>query len=109
MSLPEGFSIHRASTGDLATLVAHRRAMFHDMGHNDDAALNDMSAKFRMWVLQRMNSGDYLAWLVYAPDGSIAAGTGLWLMDWPPAHDWQGRAPRQYPECLSSKVRPNFL
>jgi GNAT superfamily N-acetyltransferase len=28
--------------------------------------------------------GDYLAWLVSAPDGSIAAGAGLWLMDWPP-------------------------
>jgi GNAT superfamily N-acetyltransferase len=31
-----------------------------------------------------MNSGDYRAWLVSAPDGSIAAGAGLWLMDWPP-------------------------
>ena len=93
MSLPDGFSIHRASTDDLETLVAHRRAMFHDMGHSDEAVLNDMSAKFRVWVLQRMNSGDYLAWLAYAPDGSIAAGTGLWLMDWPP--HMVGKCPRR--------------
>lgn len=93
MSLPEGFSIQRASTADLETLVAHRRAMFHDMGYNDDAALSDMSAKFRVWVLQHMNSGDYLAWLVHAPDGSIAAGAGLWLMDWPP--HMVGMAPRR--------------
>jgi GNAT superfamily N-acetyltransferase len=83
MPLPEGFSIHRASTADLETLVAHRRAMFRDMGYNDDVALNAMSAKFRLWLLQHMNSGDYLAWLVSARDGSIAAGAGLWLMDWP--------------------------
>ncbi len=31
-----------------------------------------------------MDAGEYLAWLAVAPDGSIAAGTGLWLMDWPP-------------------------
>jgi GNAT superfamily N-acetyltransferase len=84
MSLPEGFTIRRASTGDLETLIAHRRAMFRDMGYNDDAALDSMSAKFRVWLLQHINAGDYHAWLAYAPDGSIAAGAGLWLMDWPP-------------------------
>lgn len=84
MSLPEGFTIRRASTADLEILVAHRRAMFHDMGYNDDAALNAMSAKFRVWLLRHMNSGDYHAWLISAPDGSVAAGAGLWLMDWPP-------------------------
>jgi GNAT superfamily N-acetyltransferase len=43
-----------------------------------------MSVKFRGWVLEHMNAGDYLAWLAIAPDGATAAGTGLWLMDWPP-------------------------
>jgi hypothetical protein len=32
MSLPEGFSIRRASTADLEILIAHRRNMFLDMG-----------------------------------------------------------------------------
>lgn len=90
MSLPEGFTIRRASTEDLDTLVAHRRAMFHDMGYNDEVALNSMSAKFRVWLLQQMNSGDYHAWLASAPDGSVAAGAGLWLMDWPPHMIGQG-------------------
>src|SRR5215467_8129985 len=84
MSLPEGFAIRLASADDLETLVGHRRAMFHDMGYTDHAALDAMSARFRPWLAQRMNSGDYLAWLVSAADGSIAAGAGLWLMDWPP-------------------------
>ncbi len=84
MPLPEGFTLRRASTTDLDTLVAHRQFMFRDMGYNDEAALKSMSAKFRTWLLAHMNAGDYHAWLVSAPDGSIAAGAGLWLMDWPP-------------------------
>lgn len=60
------------------------------MGYRDDAALNSMSAKFQVWLLQHMNSGDYHAWLVSAPDGSVAAGAGLWLMDWPPHMVGQG-------------------
>jgi GNAT superfamily N-acetyltransferase len=84
MPLPEGFVIRRASIADLETLVAHRRAMFHDMGYDDNAAMDSMSAKFRVWLLEHMNAGDYHALLVNAPDGSIAAGAGLWLMDWPP-------------------------
>jgi GNAT superfamily N-acetyltransferase len=84
MPLPDGFTIRRASTADLATLVAHRRAMFQDMGYTDGAALDSMSTKFRVWVLERMNRGDYHAWLVTSPDGEVAAGAGLWLMDWPP-------------------------
>lgn len=84
MSLPEGFTIRRASTDDLTTLVEHRCGMFYDMGYRDHAAMDTMALKFRPWLLQQMDAGEYLAWLAVAPDGSIAAGTGLWLMDWPP-------------------------
>jgi|SRR5690348_7970602 len=84
MSLPEGFAIRLASTADLETLVAHRRAMFFDMGYKDDGALDSMSAKFRVWLREHMDSGEYHAWLILGPDGSVMAGAGLWLMDWPP-------------------------
>ena len=84
MSLPEGFAIRRASSEDIETLVAHRRAMFVDMGYRDEAALNAMAARCHPWLLAKMSRGEYLAWLATAPDGSIAAGAGLWLMDWIP-------------------------
>jgi len=83
MSLPEGFALRRATSDDLDTLVWHRRAMFHDMGYSDEAALDSMAAKFRIWLLEKLKAGEYHAWLISAPDGSIAAGAGLWLMDWP--------------------------
>ena len=84
MSLPDGFTLRRASTDDLETLIAHRANMFRDMGYNDESAIETMSAKCRPWLLKQMNAGTYLAWLISAEDGSIAAGAGLWLMDWMP-------------------------
>lgn len=84
MSLPEGYAVRRASVDDIDTLVAHRRAMFVDMGYRDEAALDAMAAKCRPWLLTRMGRGEYLAWLATAPDQSVVAGTGLWLMDWIP-------------------------
>jgi GNAT superfamily N-acetyltransferase len=84
MGLPEGFTIRRASTADVPTLVEHRRGMFHDMGYHDHVALDSMAARFEPWLLTQMDAGEYLAWLAVAPDDSIAAGAGLWLMDWPP-------------------------
>ena len=92
MSLPEGYAVRRASTDDINTLVGHRRAMFRDMGYHDERALDAMAAKCKPWLLTRMNRGEYLAWLGMAPDQSIVAGTGLWLMDWPP--HMIGRGPR---------------
>ena len=90
MTIPEGFTLRRASTADLEVLVSHRRSMFQDMGYSDEAALESMSERFRAWLLEHMNEGEYLAWLIAAPDGSVAAGTGLWLMDWPPHMVGQG-------------------
>jgi len=89
MPLPQGFTIRRASTTDLETLVGHREAMFRDMGYTDGSVMDTMSAKFRIWLRQHMDAGDYHAWLVNAAgasteDASVAAGAGLWLMDWPP-------------------------
>jgi ribosomal protein S18 acetylase RimI-like enzyme len=84
MSLPEGFTLRRASTADLDVLVEHRSAMFRDMGYNDETLIASMASRFRPWLLEHIKGGDYLAWLVSAPNGSIAAGAGLWLMDWPP-------------------------
>ena len=90
MPLPDGFTLRRASTADLDILVEHRCAMFRDMGYKDEGAMASMAGKFGPWLLEHMNAGDYLAWLVSAGDASIAAGTGLWLMDWPPHMIGQG-------------------
>jgi GNAT superfamily N-acetyltransferase len=80
----EELSIRAATIGDAESIVAHRRAMFVDMGYRDGAALDSMTAAFRPWLLTRMQASEYLAWVATAADASIVAGLGLWLMDWPP-------------------------
>jgi GNAT superfamily N-acetyltransferase len=78
------FAIRPGSAGDAKTIVGHRRAMFGEMGYRDEAALDQMSRAFEPWLACRMQTGEYLAWFAVGMDGSIAAGLGLWLMDWPP-------------------------
>ena len=69
---------------DLDAIAHHRRSMFRDMGYADERALDAMTAAFRPWLMRKMEAGEYLAWFALAEDGLIAAGLGLWLMDWPP-------------------------
>lgn len=87
---------------DLDTIVGHRRAMFFDMGYSDEGALDAMSAGFRVWLRRKMEVEEYLAWFVVAEDTSIAAGLGLWLMDWPPhmvaGGRWRGNILNVYTE-----------
>jgi GNAT superfamily N-acetyltransferase len=58
--------------------------MFHEMGYRDEAALDKMCEAFRPWLERRMRHNEYLAWFAVDEDRNIAAGLGLWLMDWPP-------------------------
>jgi GNAT superfamily N-acetyltransferase len=58
--------------------------MFRDIGDHDRQKLDAMTEAFKPWLESRMASGDYLGWLAMAADGTVAAGLGLWLMDWPP-------------------------
>jgi GNAT superfamily N-acetyltransferase len=76
--------IRPAAPDECDAVAAHRRAMFSEMGYRDEAALNAMTSAFRPWLRQKMITGEYLAWFAAGADGSIVAGLGLWLMDWPP-------------------------
>jgi GNAT superfamily N-acetyltransferase len=83
LPLPDGFSLRQASADEAPIVVAHRRAMFAAMGYADSSALDAMAAKFLPWVEAKMRADEYLAWFAVSADGKIAAGAGLWLMEWP--------------------------
>jgi GNAT superfamily N-acetyltransferase len=78
------FLIRAGVAGDAETIVRHRRAMFSEMGYRDAQVLDKMCAAFEPWLVRKMQTGEYLAWFAVDSDGNIAAGLGLWLMDWPP-------------------------
>jgi GNAT superfamily N-acetyltransferase len=78
-----------ATLHDIATIVSHRRSMFAAMGYSDEAALDAMASAFEPWLRRTMLAGEYLAWFAITRDHithdhAVAAGLGLWLMDWPP-------------------------
>ena len=83
MGIAEGIALRCASVEDAKTIVAHRRAMFRDQGHRDQAALDLMAVNFLPWLQAKMTSGEYLAWFAVTADATVVAGAGLWLMDWP--------------------------
>ena len=58
--------------------------MFLDIGKHDPRKLEAMANAYRPWLESKMSAGEYLGWLAIAEDKSVAAGLGLWLMDWPP-------------------------
>ena len=76
--------IRAGGVADAETIVRHRHVMFREMGYRDEAVLDKMSAAFRPWVMSKLQSGEYMTWFALRADGSIAAGVGLWIMDWPP-------------------------
>jgi GNAT superfamily N-acetyltransferase len=82
--VPHTFEIRPATLDDAEVIIAQRRAMFFEMGYDDQAVLDAMASAFRPWLRRKMAEGEYLAWLAVRADGFVGAGLGLWLMDWPP-------------------------
>ncbi|HYV64104.1 MAG TPA: GNAT family N-acetyltransferase [Bryobacteraceae bacterium] len=100
--MTEGYSIREATVADAETIVRHRREMFFDMGHRDAAVLDELMRSFRPWLIEKLSKQEYRAWFALAEDGSIAAGAGLWLMNWPPglytSEPWRGNILNVYTE-----------
>jgi len=100
--MTDGYSIREATVADVETIVRHRREMFFDMGHPDPAALSELVKSFRPWLVEKLSQQEYRAWFAIAEDGSIAAGTGVWLMNWPPGlnapEPWRGNILNVYTE-----------
>jgi GNAT superfamily N-acetyltransferase len=100
--MSEGYSIREATLADAETIVRHRREMFFDMGHNDAAVLDGLVKSFRPWLIEKLSKEEYRGWFAIAEDGSVAAGTGLWLMNWPPglhtSEPWRGNILNVYTE-----------
>jgi GNAT superfamily N-acetyltransferase len=90
--MPDPF-IRLAATVDAPVIVRHRRAMFDSMGFTNTAELDEMDARFDVWVRQKLEQGDYRHWFAVDEAGRILAGAGVWLMDWPP-HGTDPRGPR---------------
>jgi GNAT superfamily N-acetyltransferase len=97
-----GYTIREATLADAETIVRHRREMFFDMGYREPAMLDELVNAFRPWLMDKLSREEYRTWFAIAEDGSIAAGAGLWLMNWPPgwltSEPWRGNILNVYTE-----------
>jgi len=98
----EGYTIREGTLADAETIVRHRREMFFDMGTQDPAVLDEMADSFRPWLAEKISKREYLSWFAIAEHSSVAAGAGLWLMNWPPGlytvEPWRGNILNVYTE-----------
>jgi len=98
----ERYRIREGTVTDAETIVRHRREMFFDMGKQDSEVLEEMAKSFQPWLLEKMSKHEYLSWFAIDEDGSVAAGAGLWLMNWPPGlytpEPWRGNILNVYTE-----------
>jgi len=86
------YTIRRAVAGDAALIARQRRCMFEDMGETDASKLAVMAAESLPWLSRKLSANEYLGWFAVAPDDSLAAGAGLWIIEWPPTMmDLSGR------------------
>ena len=81
--MTDDITIRQATAADVEQIVTHRRRMFEDMGNQDAAALTRMVTTFRPWLVDHMARGVYQSWLACTGDGTVVAGSDVWLIDWP--------------------------
>jgi GNAT superfamily N-acetyltransferase len=79
----EEIRIRPASVDDLLHILHHRRAMFSDMGCQDEAILDQMQATSETFLRESMPKGAYRGWLAEMGGGRIVAGGGIAILPWP--------------------------
>ena len=83
--MKNSFIFREAVLKDIPVIVRHRQRMFTDIGDDDPVVLDELCRNFTPWLEEHMKSGLYKTWFAVTDSGHIAAGAGLWLMDWPPS------------------------
>jgi GNAT superfamily N-acetyltransferase len=82
------YHVRPATLDDVTTLVAHRLAMFAEMGHQLD--VDAVERAFRGWLAEHMPAGTYRAWLLEVDGGQVVAGGGMTVLPWPPGPQYLG-------------------
>jgi len=78
------YSVRPATLDDLDIIISQRLAMTQEIAETEEATLNTIRTLSRPWLEEHISAGRYMGWFAVDPNGEIAAGVGLWLLDWPP-------------------------
>ena len=69
--------IRETNADDVEEILWHRRQMFYDMGHQDEAMLQAILDSSRPYIKRYLAELSYRGWFAIAPDGHVAAGAGV--------------------------------
>jgi ribosomal protein S18 acetylase RimI-like enzyme len=89
---------------DAPIITRHRHRMFVDAGRPDNNLLRNMSERFTPWVIEMMEAGKYIGWIILDGDKPVAS-AGLLILDWPP-HPLDPGRHRGY--LLNVYVEPDY-
>ncbi|MCI4355551.1 MAG: GNAT family N-acetyltransferase [Thermoplasmata archaeon] len=100
---PPNPRLRRATLEDVDLLVAHRVAMFREMGGRSRAALARHGPEYLAWLVPRLVSAELVAFVAEDAKG-VAMGTGaVWFR---PSHPGPGSPARRSPYILSMYTVP---
>ena len=74
--------IRPATASDLETIIAHRIAMFRDMGYSDDV-LAQVETVSREILRPALSDGSYYSVLAEVEDNGVVGGAGVLILPWP--------------------------
>lgn len=75
----------RRATPDDAPLIAQQRVqMFQDNQLPCVGTWDELEHLSRLWLSEKLQSGEYIGLLLQDETGAIVGGAGIWQMEWPP-------------------------
>jgi GNAT superfamily N-acetyltransferase len=80
--------IRPATWHDLPHILHHRRAMFSEMGCQDEQALDRMESAAEQYLRDALPNGTYRAWMAETDAGKIVGGGGIAIVPWPGSPDF---------------------
>jgi GNAT superfamily N-acetyltransferase len=76
--------IREATVDDLFLVLHHRRGMFHDMGHRDEARLDAMEAASSPFFAKGLRDGTYRGFFAVDEEDRVLSGGGVVLLEYQP-------------------------
>ena len=95
--------LRRATVGDVDLLVAHRLAMFREIGGRPERVLARHGRPYLTWLVPRLTSAEVVAWVAEDTEGRPVGSGGVWFQ---PSHPRPGTLALRTPYVLSMYTVP---
>ena len=82
--MQDDVTIREATVEDLPHVLRHRRGMFRDMGHRDEAQLDAMEAVAYPFFAEGLRAETYRGYFAVSTDGQVLAGGGVVFLEYQP-------------------------